>query len=259
MLFRSLYDDSYYAEGSGDRGYSEYMAQKREYAATFQEDLRRIEGILKASAGPLRILDVGCGPGFFVETALAAGHDAYGVDIIPSVVEHARALLPGRIFLGAPADVETVRNRPFDAIFASHVIEHVPGPLPFTSGLVPFLKPGGILVYVTPNIRSRLARISGRRWVSFKIPEHVAYYSPQTIGRLFSQAGLDPVVVDPAYQYYRIPFIALRLRRLIRPFDKLIPPLEHSRALRDRIVRITSGSLRAIASRGPVRRHAPSS
>lgn len=33
----------------------------------------------------------------------------------------------------------------------------------------------------TPNVKSLLARVTGRRWVSYKIPEHVAYFSPDTL------------------------------------------------------------------------------
>jgi SAM-dependent methyltransferase len=244
---QSLYGDDYYAPGTGDGGYAGYMTQKPEYLATFREELRRIEAV-KGQGSTLKILDVGCGPGFFIEAALARGHDVYGVDIIPSIVEIARKAYPDRVFLGALEDIDEVRNMRFDVVFASHVIEHVPDPLTFTKRLIPFLNEGGLIVYVTPNISSMLARISGRRWVSFKIPEHIAYYSPCTIRDLFTRAGLRTVAVQPAYQFYRVPFIAFRLRQLIRPLDRMIPRIEDSTFLRERIVRITSGSLRGIGS-----------
>lgn len=245
----SIYGDDYYAPGTGEGGYADYLAQRTEYLATFREELRRIEAV--AGRRPLRILDVGCGPGFFLEAALERGHDAYGVDIIPSIVELAQRTHPGRVFAGALDDIEQLRGLQFDVIFASHVMEHVPGPLPFTVSLAAHLRPGGLLVYVTPNIASLLARASGRRWVSFKIPEHVAYYDPRTMTDLFRRAGLRTVAIQSGYQSYRLPFVALRVRQLIRPLDRLIPMVERSRWLRDRIIRVTSGSLRGIAALEP--------
>lgn len=40
----------------------------------------RIGALSLHRSQPLRILDVGCGPGYFVAAALACGHDCYGVD-----------------------------------------------------------------------------------------------------------------------------------------------------------------------------------
>jgi hypothetical protein len=39
------------------------------------------------------------------------------------------------------------------------------------------------------------------------------------------------------------------VRALIRPLDRLIPPIERAPFLRDHMLRVSSGSLRAIARR----------
>jgi hypothetical protein len=129
------------------------------------------------------------------------------------------------------------------------VIEHIPESNAFMADLVGRLNEGGVIALVTPNIESMLARVSGRRWVSFRLPEHVSYYSPSTIQCLLETAGLEVVSVKPAYQYYALPFLMYRIRALIHPIGKLIPQIETSALLRNRMVRVTSGSLRVIARR----------
>jgi 2-polyprenyl-3-methyl-5-hydroxy-6-metoxy-1,4-benzoquinol methylase len=242
-ILDALYGHDYFENAANETGYDAYLDQEEEYLATFEEDLRRISEFVSAG----RVLDVGCGFGFFMQQALDAGYDVYGSDVAEQAVKLAVERLPGRAFLGAVEDIVELQDAEFDVIFASHLIEHITTPVPFLENLVKRLRPGGICVLVTPNIDSLLARVSRARWVSFKVPEHVAYYSPRTIRDLFARAGLEMVAVDAAYQHYRVPFVAAKLRALTAPASRLVPPLERTALLRDRVIRVTSGSIRAIA------------
>lgn len=241
----SLYAEGYFEGVGNDAGYEEYANQEKEYLATFDDDVNRIRDF--ATEGS--VLDIGCGYGYFVRRALAAGFDAYGVDFSSDGIREAEKHAPGRVFRGTVDEVEALADRKFDVIFASHLIEHIPEPRPFIETLARRLNEGGIVMLVTPNIESWLARVSGRRWVSFKIPEHVAYYTPTTIGQLLEAAGLEVVAIDPAYQYYRLPFLMSKIRQLVDPIGRLVPGFEHWAGMRDRMLRVTSGSLRVIARR----------
>ena len=50
--------------------------------------------------------------------------------------------------------------------------------------------------------------------MSFKIPEHVLYYSPRSIRRLLGDAGFEVLSVTGAGQYVTIAFLLSRLERL---------------------------------------------
>lgn len=242
----ALYSDQYFGSDDVHSGYGDYASQEAEYLATFAEDVRTIRRYVRTGD----VLDVGCGYGYFMQVAQDAGLRPFGLDLSEAAVERANARFPGRVFRGTLSDSALPRDQAFDVVFASHVVEHITTPVEFMRHIVARLKPGGLVVLVTPNIESLVSRVSGGRWVSFKIPEHVAYYSPATIARLLHRGGhFEAISVKPAFQYYRLPFVAAKVRQLIRPMDRLVPPLEHTRLLRDRIIRVTSGSLRAVARR----------
>ncbi len=241
----SLYGDAYFESEDSGVGYGDYAGQEREYLATFTDDVRRIAEFVPGGS----VLDVGCGYGYFLRAAAAAGYEPFGVDVSLRAVEMAARRFAGRVFEGTVDSIEALEGRHFDVIFASHVIEHLADPRAVVADLAGRLTDGGILVLITPNIRSMLARVSGSRWVSFKLPEHLAWYDPKTIARLVESAGLEAFAIDAASQYYLLPFVAQRVRELIRPVDKAIPRLEHLAPLRHRMIRVTSGSLRVIAGK----------
>jgi SAM-dependent methyltransferase len=240
---RALYEDDSYFDGDGS-GYSQYESQESEYLATFREDVRRIAEFVPSG----RVLEVGCGYGYFLQCALDAGYDAYGIDLSPAAVKWAAERHPGRVFCGLLEEVPEIQGQQYDVIFGSHLIEHLTEPGEFLETASRLLRPGGLIVMVTPNIKSLLSRVSGRRWVSFKIPEHVSYYDHTTITTLLSRAGFTVRAIDPAYQYYALPFVTSRLRELLHPVSRLVPPFERLKFLRDRRIRVTSGSMRVVAA-----------
>jgi SAM-dependent methyltransferase len=245
-VLAALYDDDYFEGAGSDTGYRSYADQEAEYLATFDEDVRRIREF--APRG--RLLEIGCGYGYFLRRAQAAGFEVHGLDTSARAVRVCESHLPGRVFEGGLESAKALEGLRFDVIFASHLLEHLTDPRAFVAGLADRLAPGGVVALVTPDITSLLSRISGPRWVSFKLPEHVAYWAPKTITRLLEGAGLAVVAIDPAYQHHRVPFLMSRVRELIHPLGRLVPRFEDLAMIRPRMLRVTSGSFRAIARLG---------
>jgi 2-polyprenyl-3-methyl-5-hydroxy-6-metoxy-1,4-benzoquinol methylase len=244
-VLERLYGEDYFSSEKEGHGYAGYADREEEYLATFAEEIRRISAFVPRGS----VLDVGCAHGYFVRAAIEAGYDAYGVDVSKSAVEAARRRVGDRVYEGRVETAKQLHGRRFDVIYCSQLIEHVWDPVPFVCCLRDHLNEGGILVLVTPNTRSFLSLVSGRRWISFRVPEHVAYYNPHTIARLYRECACTMLRIETANQYSRVPFVAGEIRKLIRPLDRLIPHLEHTRWLRNRMIRVTIGSLRAIGAR----------
>jgi 2-polyprenyl-3-methyl-5-hydroxy-6-metoxy-1,4-benzoquinol methylase len=235
-----LYASEEYFAGAGV-GYADYAADAPQHTRSFRA---RLEWLL--GTGPIHdLLEIGCGPGLFLVEARRLGVPrAVGVDPNPWAVAQARAS-------GVEAHVGSIdaidAGRRFDAIVMFDVLEHVVAPLPFLAAVRARLRPGGRVLVMTPNIRSLLARVSGRRWVSLKPPEHVRYYSPRSVRSLLHAAEFDVVTVRPAGQYVTVAFVLTRLERLV---PRLAHALRHAAdALRvsGRVVFVTNGSIDVLA------------
>jgi SAM-dependent methyltransferase len=76
-----------------------------------------IREVLRVAPVNCRLLDIGCGTGVFLEAAVAAGIDGYGVDVAPEMVEVARRRL-GNDRVCVQRMQETSDERTYDAVCA---------------------------------------------------------------------------------------------------------------------------------------------
>lgn len=103
-------------------------------------------------AGPLDVLDVGCGTGSLSLLAAEAGHRVTGVDLSPQMVGHARAKLAaagltGRFLVGDAAVPPTGGQR-FDVLLSRHLVWTLPDPEAALGDWTGRLRPGATLVLV---------------------------------------------------------------------------------------------------------------
>lgn len=152
---------------------------KQHYDPKFQEiafkDLLAIAGQYYLNG---RLLDVGCGIGGFVDAAQKAGWDAYGTDISPSIqIPQERGL---RVFQGQISDLD-LPDRYFDVITLFDVIEHIVDLSTLMANIRRFLRPGGGLIIVTPNLASLPARLLGSKWSAVEPQDHIILFTPTTL------------------------------------------------------------------------------
>jgi 2-polyprenyl-3-methyl-5-hydroxy-6-metoxy-1,4-benzoquinol methylase len=152
----------------------------------------------------LRVLDVGCGEGWFARGLQAQGAAVTGVDVAEEPLRRARALKPQldlrRIEPEAPLPFEDCA---FDAVWAGEVIEHVVHTQPWLSDLRRVLRSGGVLALSTPNhSRAALARLalSPQRFAEhFDVRgEHLRFYNRRSLALLLGDFGFEQVSVRAA-------------------------------------------------------------
>ncbi|MCC7359788.1 MAG: class I SAM-dependent methyltransferase [Anaerolineales bacterium] len=137
---------------------------------------------------PGRLLDFGCGGGFFLGAAKAEGWQVFGLEPLPGHAIYARARF------GAQVITDTLRADSFapgqfDAITAFQVFEHLPQPRENLQQLARFLRPGGALLIEVPNIANWGVRLLGPRHRHF-VQDHLNFFSAATLSRLLADGGL---------------------------------------------------------------------
>ena len=53
------------------------------------------------------------------------------------------------------------------------------------------LKPGGLMIVITPNLDSLAARLLASTWEWFIPPAHLFYFSPRSLSQLSNRLGLE--------------------------------------------------------------------
>lgn len=139
-----------------------------------------------------RILDLGCGNGSYLAGA-GAGFQLYGIDISPALTRDADALFrqSGGQAICAPCvnGLKQFDEGFFDAAVLRSYLEHEPEPGPVLEALFRTLKPGGIAVIKVPNYASWNRHFTGARWCGFRFPDHVNYFTPDTLRAMAEQHG----------------------------------------------------------------------
>jgi SAM-dependent methyltransferase len=204
---RQFYEEDSYFEG-GDSGYSDtsYAEQARALRATFKRLMRNIK---KRGLSGGSLLEVGSGYGYLLEEAKGYFEYRAATEFSPEGVRQS-ASKADKVYEGGaeqlPADSK------FDCVIATHVIEHVYDPLEFVRKLISHTRPGGTVVLAAPDMGGMLRKATGRRWPSFKVPEHVLYFDSGTLSSLMSQAGLGEIKPLPYPHAFPLALIASKLR-----------------------------------------------
>ncbi|MFD5517423.1 class I SAM-dependent methyltransferase [Streptomyces sp. NPDC127066] len=103
---------------------------------------------LVRDTGNPRTADVGCGPGHLTAMLHDLGLDAFGIDLSPAMVDHARKSHPALRFDQARMEALPVEDRALGGVLAHYSMIHTPpGELPaLLAEQVRVLAPGGLLM-----------------------------------------------------------------------------------------------------------------
>jgi SAM-dependent methyltransferase len=160
---------------------------------------RRFAGLVRPHLKPGdRVLDIGCGDGALVRTLQESSAVPMGIDLDPEGAQFVERTY-GIPVVVAPFETCDLAEGQFDAIVATHVIEHVFEPVEAMQKIRRLLKPEGLVVLETPNILR--PKVGFRRM--FSVP-HNYYFSPRTLCLALRRAGFDPLTL---WEYYRDSFV----------------------------------------------------
>lgn len=140
-----------------------------------------------------KILDIGCGPGFFLKRGMERNWLGVGIEPSKQAAEHARGLGVNVLecFL-EQADFKDNTDK-FDVVHLSEVLEHSAEPLKVCKTSYSLLSEGGIICVIVPNdynpFQIVLSNSMGfeRYWLA--PPHHINYFTFDSLRALLEQAG----------------------------------------------------------------------
>ena len=131
----------------------------------------------------LRLLDVGCGAGGFVDFAQREGYQATGVD--PHLPESRRS---ERMLRGQPEDLAPQQ---FDIVSMLNVAEHLTDPLASFANVRGILAPRGTLLVTCPYGDSLARRMYKNEWSHLALEEHLLFWTPSSMLKALRKCGFS--------------------------------------------------------------------
>ena len=133
---------------------------------------------------PARLFEVGCARGFLTSYFILSGYDILGVDVSEDAIDSAVEMFGKHFALSGAAAIET--PAPYDAIYHVGTIGCVADPVGMTEQLLGLLKPGGLLLFNSPNRDACNQR--GQLWFdSAPPPDVVTLFKPGFWRKRFSR------------------------------------------------------------------------
>lgn len=134
-----------------------------------------------------RILDVGCGRGWFLIEAKKRGWEVYGTEFSESAMHLCES--QGITMKKGALNANSFSLEMFDVITSFEVIEHINNPNQEINHIQGFLRKGGLFYCTTPNYNSILRYYLKEKYDVITYPEHLTYYTKRTLKRLMIKNG----------------------------------------------------------------------
>jgi SAM-dependent methyltransferase len=136
------------------------------------------------------MLDFGCGLGFFMDEARAAGWTVAGVDLSAYARDYAQERF-GLSVEGRLADVHAPPGG-FDVVCVFQVLEHTSRPDEILEDLVSMANPKSTFIVETWDRNSWVARIAGPRWHQIAPPAVTHLFDRGTLSAMLRRCELEP-------------------------------------------------------------------
>jgi SAM-dependent methyltransferase len=204
----AYYTDEYFSGGQAD-GYADYRGAE---SVLRREFTNTVDFIRKHHDGG-RLLDVGCAYGFFLHEA-APFYDVAGVEIAEGAAAYCRE--QGlRVVAGVADEVTLAPFGMMDVIVLLDVIEHLPNPQETLALCARRLNAGGIIVITTGDFAAPYAKLAGARWRLMTPPQHLWYFTRESVSRMSHPLGLRLESFDHPWKIVPASLISFQIRRML--------------------------------------------
>jgi 2-polyprenyl-3-methyl-5-hydroxy-6-metoxy-1,4-benzoquinol methylase len=137
-----------------------------------------------------RILDVGCGNGYFLSVAAEKSKHCFGAEFSDKLRKFTEEKTGCTVF---DKTLDELPAEGFDIITLFDLIEHIPEPIPFMKSVDRILSPGGYVLIFTPVFDSFGITVMGPYSSIVDPTEHVLLFTMSSLGFLGRQMGYEIV------------------------------------------------------------------
>ncbi|MGV8934014.1 MAG: class I SAM-dependent methyltransferase [Gallionellaceae bacterium] len=161
--------------------------------------------------GKVRVIDVGCGSGLFLEAVRERGLQGVGLDANSDSVQ--TCLRKGLVAMCIGLEnINAAVTERYDAITMFHVMEHLSNPVAALISLRRLLKPGGLIAVSVPY--SPMSFETDWRDPLNRPPHHLTRWNEASLRSLAVAAGLKArIVVQPTRSVLSRTLSTLQLKR----------------------------------------------
>ena len=173
--------------------HSNYILERQKRIKSFSKLYNsRLSFIESLYPGKGNLLDIGCGAGFFLNIAKERGWNCHGMEILPEYIKYAQEKFALKnIRLESLDEPISYNANNFDVITLWDLIEHLRNPLNSLKKIHRMMKPGGLLVMWTPNVKNAI--FLKERWVGYKILQHFYFFSGDSLKNMLEKTGFKIV------------------------------------------------------------------
>jgi 2-polyprenyl-3-methyl-5-hydroxy-6-metoxy-1,4-benzoquinol methylase len=161
----------------------------------------KINLINQASLKKGKILDIGCGTGYFLQYCKENGWEIEGMEPDPS----ARSLAEKNTGKPIYTDLFSIKeDQKYDVITLWHVLEHVHKLNESIQHIHKLLKPDGTLIIAVPNCLSYDSITYDKHWAAYDVPRHLYHFTQPDMDKLlikhnFQRTETKPMIFDSFY------------------------------------------------------------
>jgi len=190
--------------------YDKSYQNEQGHSLAFQGHLAEVMETIERHFRSMRILEIGCGKGAFLDQLRQSGHDAWGID--PAYEGDAPYIIK--------AEFEPGLGIRGEAIVMRHVLEHIPQPLTFLETVRQANDSQGMIYIEVPCFDWILRK---RAWFDV-FYEHVNYFRLADFGRMFGNVRQAGHLFGGQYIYAVAELASLRDPALSGPSDSVAAP-----------------------------------
>ena len=166
----------------------------------FDEKLETLEQHLQSRTK--KILDIGCGPGFFLRRAKKNGWQILGIEPSNLAATYAQRQ-------GIPVIIDFFQNinlknlGKFNAIHMFDVLEHTSNPIEILQNCYSLLKKGGIIVVEIPNdfniLQKTVQKVLKKHEYWLAPPQHINYFNFSSLTKLLQKIGFKIILKESTF------------------------------------------------------------